>query len=175
MTDDQISKAFKNVAPGDITELGEHFFEHNPGPEEFEQFIDRHLYSVRYGFVAADGVINPVCALSDGRTERLFAAEDDETLRGLLERMATMAQATGSTRFFFSRLIPTTMTAPEAPQPTDSDPRWRASLLWFAEDRATATRNQGSMAVVDRVVLGENEPAPAMGGQIGEWLHAVLG
>lgn len=173
-SNDDISKAFQDVEPDDITDPGEHFFEHTPGPETFQQFLHRHLYSIRYAFVAADGVINPVSALSDTRTERLFAARDDETLQEMLQRVTEMARATGSTRFFFSRLVPITMTTLDAPQLDETDPSWAAALLWFAEDKATNTRQQGSIHVADGAALGEIVTAPRLGGLIADWLHGVL-
>lgn len=175
--DDDITRAFAEISPSDFATHSEHFFEHTPGPEGLQELISRHLYALRYGFFAADGAINPIVALSDGRVERLFSAQDGETVGGLGDRLRRLAHETGSTRLFFSRLVPTATAQIGQVDAGEDQVRWEEALLWYAEDAQTRQQRQGAMKVLRTprgVLLGDDVEFAALGGILGDLMHAIL-
>lgn len=171
---DDIEKTFASLTPSDLMVDQPHFLEMEVGGEGFDAFIDRHIYSTRYAFMAADGDINTVSALSDGRRERLFVPSDDDTIAEFLQRLGTTARATGSTRFFWSRMSPTTMTQPVGHQLGD-EANWVPSIIWYAEDSLLDNgKRYGRMLILAKDSLGEREDAPLFGGDIADHLKKVL-
>lgn len=165
---DDISKAFEQINPDDLTALvATHFFESRPGPETFNQFIERQLYALRYGFAASEGTINPIVALSDGNVERLYCVLGAEDVGSMLNRVAMIARSTGANRFFFSRRTKTR----ELIGGKDT------SVVWYAEDSMVKLQRQGALPVTTHqgeAVLGENTEAMVLLGEFGALMHAVL-
>jgi len=166
--DDGIAKAFSKIRPADFVRQTAHFYEHTPGPETFDVFLNRHLYAVRYAFIAADGQINPVASLSDGRVERLFAARDDDSVATMFQRLTEQAKETGSTRFFFSRTV-------EAIVNDETD--IVRTVIWYAEDISSGEIHHGGMMITDTpdgVNLGSVVEAQKIAGVLGDLLTGVL-
>jgi hypothetical protein len=63
------------------------------GTDAFNQFVDEQIRAVRMAWIAAETYMQPLTVIADGRQERVFIPDDDETLGQFVERMHREALA----------------------------------------------------------------------------------
>lgn len=101
---DDFDGIFDHLNPEDFSSTTTAVHE-QPAQEQlppFDAFVSRQLTAVRYAFAAADGAINSVATLANGRLERMFAPQDDETLGQYIDRLAREARLMDARWLFIS-------------------------------------------------------------------------
>lgn len=94
----------KNASVADFIAPAQHIYEHQtPGGETLEDFIARHVDSLYMAIAVADGEVNPVMILGNDRMERLFVAEEEDTLATYIDRLRVSREAIDAHRVFFAR------------------------------------------------------------------------
>jgi len=104
MDNDEFSGIFDELEPDDFAGLFSTDVQTpNVGEDAFAEFVERHIESTRFAFLAADGEINPIAVLANATTCWLHTPEDHESLGDYLTRLAKEARRVEATWFFFVR------------------------------------------------------------------------
>lgn len=161
---DNLSGIFDHLNPSDFERATSAVVEEEPSLATFDAFIDAQIRAIRYAFAASDGDLNPLTTVSSASIERVYAADDDETLGQYIERVAREARAILATRMFtFKRTIVGTFDddeqhvsdSKEAMQRALDAGTTREAVYWYAEDSATNSVRHGYITIEGIATLGE--------------------
>lgn len=148
---DDLTNIFEHLTPEDfVTETTsmEDLERTNEGAESFNAFVDEQLRMLRTAYIAAEGSLNPIAIIASPTVQRIFAAEDDESLGQYVARVAREAKRIGAIWTFVSKK--TLVASQEAeydgsPQPDVNDPEevqeavatgaMVVGVMWYAERR----------------------------------------
>lgn len=118
------------------------------GVEAFDRFVDEQLRAVRMAWIAAETYMQPLVLLANGKQQRVFTADDDETLGQFVQRMHREAVAMEATWVFVAKrtMVANLGHALEVEHDTDVNDRdeyekavaaglVRLGAMWYAERR----------------------------------------
>ncbi len=167
MNEKDIQHFFENLTPGDffprpatVTELPV-----QPG-RDFDTFVQDQLRTVRYAFASADGEVNPLATLASKNVERVYAAEDEETLGAWADRLTMEGLTIGATWLFIFKktLVGTfktdvsddTISEAQAIQMMMNEGAAKEALYWYAADKESGSRVHGYLDInEDGKTLGD--------------------
>lgn len=148
---DDLTDIFEHLTPEDfVTETTsmEDLARANEGAEAFGAFVDEQLRMLRTAYIAAEGQLNPIAIIASPTVQRIFAAEDDESLGQYVARVAREAKRIGAIWTFISKktLVASHETEYDgSPQPDVNDPEevqaavatgaMVLGVMWYAERR----------------------------------------
>lgn len=151
MTDehDELTGIFDNLKPEDFS-VGDG---PNLGHAAFDKFVGDNLRTVRTGFLASDGHLNPIAVLSDSQTQVVLVPEGAETLGDWLERLRSEAQKLGATWFFLCRktMVGHYQSSGSEPVPDATDPNA------VAEAMSKGLMSEGLFFYAERMENGDRE------------------
>lgn len=96
---DELTGIFDHLRPEDFTQG----FGPNHGSEAFHKFVDANIITVRTGYAASDGHLNPFANLADSTSQVTITPTDDETLGEYVERCRSEAIRLGAKWVFIAR------------------------------------------------------------------------
>jgi hypothetical protein len=180
---DEFAGIFDHLTPADFERKTSAVAEDKPASDTFDRFVEDQIRSLRYAFAGSDGNLFPLTTIASATVERVYAADDDETLGQYVDRVAREARLISATRVFtFKKTVVGTFQSDEE-QRSDSQEAMQEALdagttqeavYWYAEER---DGNQfevrhGFVVIEGLATLGANfEGAP----QRNELFSRVLG
>ena len=110
MTDslmDEFDRFLENVRPQDFDRTSAVVVipQGYAGPAGFNRFVQRHLHDAERTFVERDGKVEPLLWLANAREERVFEADDDETIKDMFTRLHREAARMNATMVFIAMLL----------------------------------------------------------------------
>lgn len=156
---DEFTGIFDDLNPDDFTRATSAIAE-MPRTETFADFVDDQLRAVRFAFASASGQIDPLATLASRSTERVFSADDDESLGQYVQRLRREAQGIQAEwLFIFKKTIvgtfargdeSTASDSAEAMQEALNDGTTMEAVYWYAEDHSGSepARRHGFLTIV---------------------------
>lgn len=169
MTDDELTGIFDRLSPSDFDRPTSAVVEDEVRETNFDDFVESQFRAIRYAFAASSGDLDPLATISSKTIERVFAADDDETLGAYIDRIAREASTIGANRVFIFRKTVVGKFIADKPLTTDSTEAMQKALdagetqeavYWYAQDRETNTTRHGFIAIEGMAALGEVFEAP---------------
>lgn len=118
------------------------------GQEAFSKFVDEQLRAVRMAWIAAETYMQPLTVIANGKSERVFIPDDDETMGQFIERMHREALSMEASWAFVAKrtMVANLGSALDVDVDVDvTDPQeWekavaagivRLGVVWYAERR----------------------------------------
>jgi len=122
--------------------------------DAFDQFVAEQARAVRMAWIAAETYMQPLVVITDGRQERVFIPDDDETLGQFIERMRREALAMEAVWAFIAKrsMVANLGSALETDDDVDvtDTEEWekavaagivRLGVIWYAERREGEKRH----------------------------------
>lgn len=185
---DDLDGIFDDLRPEDFESNTTAFAElsrTNKGLEAFNTFVDEQLRAVQMMYAASRGDLYPVALLANTEIQRMYLADDNETVQNYLDRLHEEAVAMNAIWFFFSRasavsselvsrdeMTDATMTDPdEIKKQTGLAP----GMFWYAERcEDEHTKRMGIFFDNGKGTLERPIEAPSQLGQTAELMEQVM-
>lgn len=167
---DGIDGIFDHITPDDFareTSALETIERAGIGATAFNAFVDEQVRGIRTSYIASSGNVDPIAIIVSPTIQRVFAADDDESLNDFVARIHREAKQIGAIWTFVGKktLVGTKLTS--GPLPDLNDPEavddalaegiLSVGMMWYADRREGELREHrtGSMPEVAKGRLGE--------------------